>query len=30
MSPDIIDNTIESLPKRMKLILKGPGYRTKY
>ena len=27
---DIIDNTIESLPKRMKLILKGRGYRTKY
>lgn len=27
---DIIDNTIESLPKRMKLILKGKGYRTKY
>ena len=27
---DIIDNTIESLPKRMKLILKGRGYHTKY
>ena len=29
-SKDVIDNTIESLPKRMKLILKGRGYHTKY
>ena len=29
-SRDIIDSTIESLPKRMKLIMKGKGHRTIY
>ena len=29
-SQDVIDSTIESLPKRMKLIMKGKGHRTKY
>ena len=27
---DVIDRTIETMPKRIKLILKGKGYRTKY
>ena len=29
-SPAIIDSTIDSMPKRMRLILKGKGKRTKY
>ena len=28
-SRDVIDSTTESLPKRMKLIMKGKGHRTK-
>ena len=29
-SRDVIDSTIESLPKQMKLIMKGKGHRTNY
>ena len=29
-SRDVIDSTTESLPKRMKLIMKGKGHRTKH
>lgn len=30
VDPTIIDKTIESMPQRIRLIIKGKGYRTKY
>ena len=30
VDPTIIDKAIESMPQRIRLIIKGKGYRTKY